>query len=85
MGRPDEPGVSPVERGLPAEWAGRKLADLSDPGRFTLVSITRTGSARLPQGDIVGQEGDILHFMVNNADLDAFEERLGVGDEPRGH
>ncbi len=74
-----------VERDLPAVWAGRKLAELSEPGRFTLVSITRTGTARLALGEVVGQEGDVLHFVVTTADLDAFDERLGGGDEPRGH
>ena len=44
-----------VERDLPAAWAGRKLAELAEPGRFTLVSITRTGTR--PHRDSASSSG----------------------------
>jgi trk system potassium uptake protein TrkA len=66
-----------VERDLPAAWAGRKLADLGEPERFKVVAITRMGTARIPTGELVGQEGDILYFLVATEDLPALDERLG--------
>lgn len=68
--------VSLVERALPAPWAGRRVADLSEPGRFTLAAVTRLGAARLPALDLVGQEGDILHFVVAADSLDSLNDRL---------
>ena len=67
-----------VERDLPDRWAGRRLKDLDDPGAVSLVSVTRAGVARLEVGELVGQEGDVLHLMVTEsarADLDA---RIGA-------
>ena len=37
--------VTIVERGLPAEWAGRSLGDLTVGNRFRLVTVTRSGQA----------------------------------------
>ncbi len=72
-----------VERDLPDEWAGRRLSDLVDPGAISLVAVTRAGTARLDVGDLVGQEGDILHLMVSEAaraDLDRlFGDGVRVG------
>ena len=65
-----------VERDLPPAWAGRKLADLAEPDRFKVVAITRLGTARIAAGELVGQEGDVLHFVVAVDDLPALDERL---------
>ncbi len=68
-----------VERALPAAWAGRRLSELSVPGRVTLVAVTRAGDPRLEVADMVGQEGDVLHLAVvveAAADLEAL---LGAG------
>jgi trk system potassium uptake protein TrkA len=73
--------VSLVERDLPEPWAGHKLTQLNEGDRFRLVAVTRTGAARLPGPDLVGQEGDVLHLV---AQLDAFDEletRLSAGPE----
>ncbi len=74
-----------VERDLPAAWAGPRLADLAEPGRFNVVSITRMGNAQIPSGDLVGQEGDILHFIVATEDLAVLDERLTDTDDVKGH
>ena len=76
--------VSLVERALPVPWAGKRLAGLSEPGRFTLAAVTRLGSAQVPSADLVGQEGDILHFVVETPSLDALQERL-LGPVEGGH
>jgi len=48
--------------------------------------VTRLGSARVFDGNIVGQEGDVLHFIVDINDLDALQQRLeGRPDEGPGH
>ncbi len=74
-------GVGLVERNLPAVWAGKKLADLDEPGVFSLAAITRLGTAQVIRPDLVGQEGDILHVMTNLASLDTLEARLAKGPD----
>jgi len=73
--------LSLVERSLPERWAGKRLADLSVPGDVTVVAVTRAGVARLDFGDLVGQEGDVVHLMVSDTALDRFNARL-VGRSP---
>lgn len=73
--------VSLVERALPAAWAGKRLSGLSEPGRFRLAVVTRLGTAQVPTDDLVGQEGDVLDFVVDAASLDALRERLAGSDE----
>ena len=75
--------VSLVERDLPGTWAGRKLAGLEEPGQLSVAAVTRLGSARVIEPDLVGQEGDILHMMVDASALDALRQRLAAPDD--GH
>jgi trk system potassium uptake protein TrkA len=65
-----------VERGLPDSWAGRTLRTLAVNDRFRLVSLTRAGQAQVATGELVGQEGDILHIAVRKDDLDALSSFL---------
>jgi len=67
-----------AERVLPDAWAGRRLAPLSEPGRATLVAVTRGGAPRLAVEGLVGQEGDVLHFMVTKDAVGSLEDRLGA-------
>jgi trk system potassium uptake protein TrkA len=76
--------VALVERDLPAAWAGRPLSQLDTPGRSKLVSVTRLGAARVFDSDLVGQEGDILHFVVATGHLGELQERLD-GADAAGH
>ena len=69
-------GVTLLERMLPDEWAGRKLGELDEGDRFRLVVLSRRGEARLVGPGLVGQEGDILHFVARRDALDELEERL---------
>ena len=73
--------VSLVERVLPARWCGKKLAPLNEPGRFVLAAVTRLGTAQIVGPKLVGQEGDVLHFVVDVTAIDALRERLEHGPE----
>jgi trk/ktr system potassium uptake protein len=53
-----------VERSLSDAWAGRPLRDMEDPGRLSLVAVTRAGEPRLDARELVGQEGDVLHIAA---------------------
>ena len=53
-----------IERSLPEAWAGRALGEMEKPGRVSIVAVTRAGVPRLDTGELVGQEGDILHLVV---------------------
>lgn len=68
-----------LERTLPPVWAARRLGQLTDGGRVTLVAVTRGGVPRLDVVDMVGQEGDLLHLMVRKEAVDELEERLEKG------
>jgi trk/ktr system potassium uptake protein len=77
--------VSVVERDLPAGWAGQKLAKLDEPGRFVLAAVTRLGAARVVDSDLIGQEGDVLHFAVDATAIDALQARLTGDDGAEAH
>lgn len=66
-----------AERVLPEAWAGRRLARLNEPGRVSLVALTRAGEPRLVVDGMIGQEGDVLQFVVVHDALDLLEARLG--------
>lgn len=73
--------VGLVQFAAPARWTGKKLAPLNEPGAFSLVAVTRLGEARVATPDLVGQEGDILHFLTDVGSLDALNARLELGEE----
>ena len=72
--------LSLVERTLPAGWAGRNLASISDGDRYRLVSVSRGGEARLASESLVGQDGDILFFLVQRDAGDALEQLFEGAD-----
>ncbi len=73
--------VSLIERALPDSWAGHRLSDLEDDGRFRLVAISRGGNARLGSPELVGQEGDILHLIVRHDAQSELDARMSAGPE----
>jgi trk system potassium uptake protein TrkA len=73
-----------VERALPTSWAGRSLAELSGP-RFRLVAVTRAGRAQLASGELIGQDGDILHLAVRKDALDELTHLLVDSTSAGGH
>ncbi len=77
--------ISLVERDLPPAWAGRSLTELAEAGRFNLVAVTRGGSARIAESTLIGQQGDVLHLMVDATSLDALQSKLEASDDAGGH
>jgi trk system potassium uptake protein TrkA len=66
---------------IPTRWCGKKLAGLNVPGRFWLTAVTRFGNAEVVGTNLVGQEGDVLHFVVGVGELDALRARFDQGPE----
>jgi len=56
--------LSVVERGVPATWAGRPLAELEEATGVRVVGIGRLGSAMVATPDSFAQEGDLLYLAV---------------------
>jgi trk system potassium uptake protein TrkA len=68
-----------IERPLPAAWAGYPLpaAALHGDG-IRVVAVTRAGLPTVDIGDLVGQEGDVLHLVVTH-DVEGKLEELFPG------
>ncbi|MET0894582.1 MAG: TrkA family potassium uptake protein, partial [Acidimicrobiia bacterium] len=69
-----------VDFPIPATWAGKKLAALSEPGKYWLVAITRLGAAQVSTPAVIGQEGDLLHFAADVSELDTLRTLLSNGE-----
>jgi trk system potassium uptake protein TrkA len=70
-----------VERPIPAAAVGKKLGALNEPGRFWLTAATRLGKAQIVTANLVGQEGDVLHFVADIDALDELQARLVAAEE----
>ncbi len=70
--------VSLLEVRVPDAWCGHRLSKLEGEG-WRLVAIQRAGGTRLADGELVGQEGDILHVAVRKERIEALETRLSEG------
>lgn len=70
--------VSLLEVALPDAWCGHKLSALDGRG-WRLMAVQRTSGTKLASGDLVGQEGDVLHVVVHKEASDAFEAHLAEG------
>ena len=68
-----------IEHSLPDSWAGRSLCDLEQPGRLSVVAVTRAGVPRLDARELVGQEGDILHLAVLDDAWRGLDQALAPG------
>lgn len=66
---------------IPKKWCGKKLSGLNEPEHFWLTAVTRFGSAEVVGTNLVGQEDDVLHFVVEVGALDALRARLEEGPE----
>lgn len=72
-----------VEQQLPAVWAGHRLAQLADPGRILIAAVSRSGTAQVGDGGLIGQEGDVVHLVVSTGAEADLEHRLVHG--PSSH
>ena len=69
-----------VERALPSDWAGQRLDPLlGESTSYQLVVVTRAGGPQLAGPGLIGQEGDVLHLLVEDAARDELEAALGRG------
>ena len=66
---------------IPTTWCAKLLSGLNEPGRFWLTAVTRFGSAEIVDTNAVGQEGDLLHFVVEANSLDELRKCLDHGPE----
>ncbi|HTW05001.1 MAG TPA: TrkA family potassium uptake protein [Streptosporangiaceae bacterium] len=64
-------------------WLGEKVTALEDAARSRIAFISRLGEAMMPGPGTVLQEGDVLHVIANDRDLDriaaAFAKPAGPG------
>ena len=68
-----------AEYSIPAAWCGKKLSGLNEAGSFWLTAVTRFGAAEIVGTNLIGQEGDVLHFVADVNKLDTLRERLETG------
>lgn len=73
--------LSLTEQELSPAWAGKKLEPLTNAEKFRLVAVTREGRPRLSSPALVGQEGDLLHFLVEDEGIEAMFTALESGPE----
>ena len=74
--------INVVEFPLPDSLCGRGLSELADADRFRPVMITRAGTARLAGANMVGQEGDVVHFAVRTDAFGDLNRLLESTDPP---
>ena len=65
-----------VERILPDAWAGKHLAQLEVPGRIRVASLVRNGQPRLDVATLIGQEDDLVHFVLTRDAMPELEAML---------
>jgi trk system potassium uptake protein TrkA len=74
-----------LEELLPDSWAGQPVRELVDQAKARLIAVSRAGEPRLDVGNLLGQEGDVLHIAVMKHDLPELAQMLGhlarLGDE----
>jgi trk system potassium uptake protein len=51
-------------------WLGEKVTSLEDAARTKIAFISRLGEAMMPSPGTVLQEGDVLHVIADDRDLD---------------
>ncbi|MEV7006231.1 TrkA family potassium uptake protein [Streptosporangium sp. NPDC051022] len=65
-------------------WIGIRARDLEEAAATRLAFINRMGETLLPKNDSVVQEGDILHVMAAENDMERINKVLSGGPE-EGH
>ncbi len=70
--------VTVIEREISRDLVGKRYASLDVSGRVKVVAVNRLGSAAIPSEDLVGQEGDIVHFAVATPDLNDVMTIIGA-------
>jgi trk system potassium uptake protein TrkA len=68
--------VCVVERQVTKPWIGKPLSDLEDALSVRIVAVGRLGSALVPKGNTVAQEGDLLYVTCTTDAVDDFDAAL---------
>jgi trk system potassium uptake protein TrkA len=63
-------------------WIGRRLIQIEASTGTRVAYLTRLGDGQLPGPDTVYQEGDLIHLVVQRADLPRVERVLDEAPEP---
>lgn len=66
-----------VERNLPDSLCGSKIENLNSP-KARVVMVTRANNTRLSQPELIGQEGDVLHFLIEKDALPELDAKLSA-------
>jgi len=69
--------VSLVVLEVSPRWVGHAVNHLAVPGEIAVVSITRDGSAFVPQLGTQFREGDVIHLAVLGTAMERLEEMIG--------
>jgi trk system potassium uptake protein TrkA len=70
--------VSVVATEVNYTLAGRTVRDITVPGEFSVISITRNERAFLPSAGTEFREGDLIHFAVQSSALPRLQDMLGI-------
>jgi trk system potassium uptake protein TrkA len=74
-----------VERQLGRAWSGHPVANLDQPGKWRVVSLTRLGVGQVPREDLVLQDGDSVHLALAGDAVSELDARLAAGPGKGGH
>ena len=66
-----------VERKLPDAFAGKPLGDFNVNREIHVAGVIRAGKGRVDASDIIGQENDVVTFMVTHHGLEELNALLG--------
>jgi len=76
--------VEVYEFPVPAEWVGRRLGDLTSPGKSVPVALTRVGQAVLPNDQMVLEADDVIHVSATLEGIAALRKQLKLNGAREG-
>ena len=59
-------------------WYGKAISELESASQARVAFLTRLGDAFIPDSHTVMQEGDLLHVIVHDEDVDSVTETLNA-------
>lgn len=70
--------VSIIAAEITYSLSGRTVKDLTIPGEFNVITVTRDEKAFLPTAGTQFREGDIIHLAVQSTSLTRLQSMLGI-------
>ncbi|MFC4586923.1 potassium channel family protein [Sphaerisporangium corydalis] len=77
--------VTLAEVAYNSAWIGTRTSTLEDAAGARVAFVNRMGEAVLPKRDTVLQEGDILHVIAADTDMDRINKVLSAAPEEESH